>query len=109
MIEPMKDMVDIFKALANETRLRILMWLRDPDRNFPPQGEHLSDDVDLNGGVCVSSIKDKAGLSQSTISHYLDILLRAGLVKTERHGKWTYYRRNEEKLKEVSAFIDREL
>lgn len=42
----MKDMIDVFKALSNETRLQILMWLRNPEKNFPPQGEHLSEDVD---------------------------------------------------------------
>lgn len=108
-MEDMKDMIDVFKALSNETRLKILMWLRDPENNFPPQGEHLTDNVDLKGGVCVSSIQEKTNISQSTISHYLDMLLRAGLLETERHGKWTYYRRNEKRLKEVSDFINQEL
>ena len=105
----MNDMIDVFKALGNETRLNILMWLRNPEENFSVQGEHLADDVDLKGGVCVSSIQEKANISQSTISHYLDMLLRAGLLKAERHGKWTYYRRNEERLKEISEFIHQKL
>lgn len=105
----MNEMIDVFKVLGNETRLKILMWLRNPDENFPPQGEHLDAKIDLKGGVCVSSIQEKMDISQSTISHYLDMMLRAGLVETERHGKWTYYRRNEKKLKEVSDFINQEL
>lgn len=105
----MNEMIDVFKVLGNETRLKILMWLRNPDENFPPQGEHLDEKIDLKGGVCVSSIQEKMDISQSTISHYLDMMLRAGLVETERHGKWTYYRRNEKKLKEVSDFINQEL
>ena len=32
---------DIFRALANETRLNILKWLREPGKNFPPQGIHI--------------------------------------------------------------------
>lgn len=105
----MKDMIDVFKALSNETRLKILMWLRDPEKNFPPQGDHLTEDVDLKGGVCVSSIQEKTGISQSTVSHYLDVLMRAGLLEADRYGKWTYYRRNEKKLKELADFIDHEL
>lgn len=102
----MKEMVDIFKALGNKKRLEILTWLSDPDAYFPPQGTHLGPEIDLRGGVCVGSITDKAGLSQSTTSHYLDILERAGLILSERHGKWTYYRLNKAKLNEVSAFIE---
>lgn len=105
----MDDMIKIFKALSNETRVNILKWLRDPEHNFPPQGEHLTNEVDLKGGVCVSSIQEKANISQSTISHYLDMLQRAGLLLTERHGKWTYYRRNEKKLQEIENFIKQEL
>lgn len=105
----MDDMILVFKALSNETRVNILRWLRDPEQNFPPQGEHLTDEIDLKGGVCVSSIQEKANISQSTISHYLDMLQRAGLLQTSRHGKWTYYRRNEETLQKVAQFIRQEL
>lgn len=68
------DKIEIFKALSNETRLSIIEWLKEPEKNFPPQGGHFDDVVDLKGGVCVGSIRDKAGISQSTVSHYLDML-----------------------------------
>ena len=99
------DCIEIVKALSNDTRLNILGWLREPEKNFPPQGESLGEPVDLKGGVCVSSIQEKAGASQSTISNYLDILQRCGLLLSERHGKWTYYRRNEETIKKLSEYI----
>ena len=73
------DKIEIFKALSNETRLSIIEWLKEPEKNFPPQGGHFDDAVDLKGGVCVGSIRDKAGISQSTVSHYLDMLQKAGL------------------------------
>lgn len=104
-----KQMITIFKALSNEIRLSILIWLKHPQDNFPKQGCHLPDDVDLKGGVCVGSIQEKAGISQSTISLYLDNMERAGLLIMERHGKWTYYRRNEEALKQLSDFFGGEL
>ncbi len=103
------DMIEISKALSNETRLNILLWLKDPEGNFPPQGGCLSEPVDLKGGVCVSSIQAKANLSPSTVSNYLDILQRAGLLLSERHGKWTYYRRNEETLRRLAEFVKEEL
>ncbi len=101
--------IEIFKALSNETRINILRWLKEPEENFPPQGTSLSEPVDLKGGVCVTSIQEKAGVSQSAVSNYLDIMQRCGLLTSERHGKWTYYRRNEETIKEFAAYIGTDL
>ncbi len=103
------DYIEIFKALSNETRLNILQWLKEPEKNFPPQGGCLGEPVDLQGGVCVSSIQEKANVSQSTVSNYLDILQRCGLLLSERHGKWTYYRRNEATIQALSEYIGKEL
>ena len=103
------DMIEISKALSNETRLNILKWLKSREENFSPQGGCLSEPVDLKGGVCVSSIRVKANLSPSTVSNYLDTLQRAGLLLSERHGKWTYYRRNEETIRALAEFVGNEL
>lgn len=105
-----KQFMEMCKALSNETRVNILIWLKDPEKHFPGKKLHLSPDTaDCPGGICVGSIQDKAGISQSTISHYLDMLQRAGLLSTERVGRWTYYRRNEQALQELSRFIGQDL
>lgn len=85
------DQISVLKALSNDARLRILEWLKDPKRNF---GRQDVGDFDTDG-VCVSVIQRKSGLSQSTVSSYLALLTRAGLVKAKRVGQWTYYRRDE--------------
>ena len=87
--------IAVLKALSNETRLNILGWLKDPKRHFGYQevGDFQAD------GVCVSLIQKKSGLSQSTISSYLALLTRAGLVRAKRMGQWTYYRRNEDAIR----------
>jgi len=103
------DVLEICKALSNETRLSIVRWLKNPQENFPPQGGDLDSSIDLKGGVCVSSIHQKAGGSQSTVSNYLDMLQRAELLLSERHGKWTYYRRNEETIQALAGYISKEL
>ena len=97
--------LEIYKALANEIRLNIMEWLKEPEKHFPPQGLHLPDGSTWTGGVCVGSIQEKAGISQSTVSHYLDILQRAGLLKAARIGKWTYYQRNEEIIREFGEYV----
>lgn len=95
------DQVEIFKALSNKTRLQILNWLKEPELNFPDQKQHDSYEY----GVCVGQIQLKAGLTQSTVSEYLSVLQRAGLVKSVRVGQWTYYQRNEETFKALSQLI----
>jgi DNA-binding transcriptional ArsR family regulator len=97
----MDSQVLVFKALANESRLKILQWMKDPEKHFGacptggPRGKT----------VCVGEIQKKLGLSQSTASHYLSLLMQAGLVIPRREGQWTFYERNEEALKELSKFL----
>jgi len=99
------DIIEINKALSNKTRLDILMWLKKPDKYFPPHKElgH------FNFGVCVLYIQEKAGLSQSTISHYLTLMQNAELVIPTRIGKWTYYKRDEEKIQKYLQILTNQL
>lgn len=66
-------MEELFRALADRTRLRLL---------------------NLIGGqeVCVCYFIEILGLPQSTISRHLAYLRRAGLVHARREGKWMHYR-----------------
>lgn len=99
------EMLEIFKALSNRTRLEILKGLKEPAKNFPPQ-----DEGDVNTvGVCVSSIQEGVGLSQSTVSDYLATLQRVGLVEVRRIGQWTYYKRNEATIRALADAIGKEL
>lgn len=97
--------IDIFKALANEHRLQILYWLKNPTDYFVHETTVDMEEI----GVCVGEIQRKLGLTQSTTSHYLSVLQKANLLTATRIGKWTYYRRNETTLSELSTFIQSEL
>ncbi|MBI3710185.1 MAG: winged helix-turn-helix transcriptional regulator [Proteobacteria bacterium] len=89
------------RALANERRLRILEWLKQPRRHFPPQV-----DGDLvNDGVCGVLIARKLGVSQPTVSEHLKILSQAGLVRAMRIKQWTFYRRDEARIRAVKRAI----
>lgn len=93
--------VDIFKALSNEARLQILEWLKEPDLHFTPH-----EGIDMNKtGVCVSQITEKLEMTQSTASHYLSMLLQVGLIKADRIGKYTYYKRNEDAINGIAEFL----
>ncbi|MFV8226465.1 ArsR/SmtB family transcription factor [Christiangramia aquimixticola] len=90
------QIIDISKSLSNPTRLQIFMWLKDPEKNFRPHEDlqHFRD------GVCASHIREKTSLSQSTISNFLSMMEKCQILTLTRHGKWSYYKRNEKVIKE---------
>lgn len=85
------DNLDALKALANEKRLEVLDWLKAPRAHFRPQvdGDLVED------GVCGLLIAEKLGVSQSTLSEHMKVLVQAGLVKGKRIKQWTFYKRDE--------------
>jgi len=87
------------KALANDRRLRILDWLKDPCAHFPPQtdGDRVAD------GVCAASIAEKLGISQATLSEHMRVLVQAGLVRSKRIKQWTFYRRDETRIDAIKS------
>ncbi|SNZ17515.1 ArsR family transcriptional regulator [Terribacillus aidingensis] len=103
------DIIGLFKALSNEKRLQILHWLKEPEKHFPKQQAHLPKEVHYNGGVCVGDIQEKVQASQSTVSQYLAMMQRAGLLESIRYNQWTYYRRNEETIQKLAAYLNKEL
>ena len=98
------DIENAIAALNNPIRRKILEWLKDRS-NFPPA---LPEHADLEG-VCVGYIQEKAGLSQSTVSNYMGLLKKAGFVSAERHGQWTFYRRNEANIQAFLKTFEDEL
>jgi len=64
---------ELFKALGDRTRLRILALL-------------------AAGEVCVCNIHESLNLPQPTVSRHLASLRRSGLVETRREGVWMHYR-----------------
>ena len=88
---------DVLRALANERRLQVLEWLKNPRAHFPPQV-----DGDLvRDGVCGLNLARKLGVSQPTLSEHMRVLTRAGLVRAKRIKQWTFYRRDERRIREL--------
>lgn len=68
----MKEELNLFRALSDETRLRIMVLLSERE-------------------LCVCQLEWALGLSQAKVSRHLIVLKSAGLVKDRREGLWIFY------------------
>src|SRR5438552_14467784 len=95
------DNLRALKALASDTRLTVLQWLKNPVANFPPQvdGDLIKD------GVCADFIREKLGIAAATASRHLTLLTDARLLIATRKKGWTFYRRNEQAIQEFTGHI----
>jgi ArsR family transcriptional regulator len=89
------------RALASERRLQILEWLKHPTKHFPPQvdGDRVKD------GVCGCLIARKLRVSEPTTSEHMKILCQAGLTRSKRIKKWTFYKRDETRIRQIKKAI----
>ncbi len=71
-------LAQIFSALSDPVRLHILTI------------------VSAEGHLCSCDLEKPTGKSQPTISHHTRVLAEAGLIKSEKRGKWVWWRINEE-------------
>ncbi|MEZ5040052.1 MAG: metalloregulator ArsR/SmtB family transcription factor [Saprospiraceae bacterium] len=92
--ENLEDSSEVLRALAHPLRLRILGF------------------IDSNDAINVNKIYNTLKLEQSITSQHLRILRLAGLVETERDGKFIHYRINYDKIghamKAINAFLEEE-
>jgi len=71
---------DIFKALSDPTRLRLIKLLNECEPG-----------ICSGGPLCVNALANRLGVTQSAVSQHLRILRQAGLVRGERHGSFMHY------------------
>ena len=94
-----KQFVAALKAVADPARLKILRLLKQKGQCSIGKGV----------GMCACDVQDHVSLSQPTISHHIAILRKAGLVLSEKHGLWMWYRRDEKALKELARAVGSDL
>jgi len=81
------DDAKLLKALADETRLGIVLQLRD------------------GGEVCQCDFVACCDVAQPTVSHHLRVLREAGVVTAEKRGVWVYYRLEPETLARLARYL----
>ncbi|MBC8016654.1 MAG: winged helix-turn-helix transcriptional regulator [Sporomusaceae bacterium] len=77
--------VPIFKALADETRLKIVEMLSC-------------------GEMCACDILESFQITQPTLSYHLKILTDSGIVKSRKEGSWIRFSNNEEVIQNCKEF-----
>jgi len=80
------EYVPVFKAVSDETRLKII-------------------DMLSCGEMCACDILEEFSISQSTLSYHMKILSESGLIIAVRDGAWMRYTLNNEKTDAVLAFF----
>jgi len=81
------DMAQIFGALSDPVRLRMLSLVASEDE------------------VCSCALEAPLGKSQPTISHHTRILAEAGLITGEKRGRWMWWSVVPERLKDVARIL----
>jgi ArsR family transcriptional regulator len=79
----------VFKALADPARVKLVSLIA----------------ASTGGEACICDLTDPLGLSQSTVSHHMKLLVDAGLVTRDQRGKWAYYRVDAAGLNRIAAAV----
>jgi ArsR family transcriptional regulator len=93
--------VKTLRVLASDRRLQILEWLKDPRAHFR---EQIDGDL-VEDGVCGVLIAEKLGVSQPTVTEHMRLLVEIGAVRAKRIKQWTFYKRDEGRIRELKAGI----
>jgi ArsR family transcriptional regulator len=80
---------DLFKALGDPTRVRILNLIAQS--GVP---------------VCACDLNEPVGLAQPTVSHHLKKLVDAGLLEREQRGKWAFFSLKRDAVEKLAAVAD---
>ncbi len=81
------EYVPIFKALADETRLKII-------------------DLLSHGELCACNLLENFKITQPTLSYHMKALCDSGLVEARRDGAWMRYSLNRERLEAARSILD---
>lgn len=80
------EYVPVFKAISDESRLKIINMLSC-------------------GKMCACDILEKFDISQSTLSYHMKILTDSGLINVTRDGQWMRYEINKDRVDMALSFL----
>jgi DNA-binding transcriptional ArsR family regulator len=90
-MDEIEELAEIFKALSDPTRLRLVKLLSECS-----PGE-------CKGALCVNALAHRLGVTQSAVSQHLRVLRQARLVRGERRGHFVHYSLDQDRLEQYKA------
>ena len=103
------ELSGLLKVLAEPVRLRMLRLLSGEESlccRLVPTGDENKDQEEQIYGLCVQDLVAHLGLPQSTVSHHLNVLKNAGVVRSVKQGVWVFYFRDEETVNALKRAIN---
>lgn len=88
MTDKVEELAEIFKALSDPTRLKLVKLLNKHE-----------------GALCVNALAHRLGVTQSAASQHLRVLRQAGLVRSERHGYFVHYSLDRDRLEQYKVKV----
>ncbi len=93
-MDEIEELAEIFKALSDPTRLRLVKLLSECS---PGECD--------GGALCVNALAHRLGVTQSAVSQHLRVLRHAGLVNGERRGPFVHYSLAQDGLEKYKAAL----
>ena len=97
-MDEINNIAEIFKALSDPTRLRLVKLLND-----------CKPGICQGGPLCVNALAHQLGVTQSAVSQHLRILRQAGLVRGARNGAFMHYSLNPDGLDKYKTALQETL
>ena len=90
-MDEIEELAEIFKALSDPTRLRLVKLLSECLRG------------ECKVALCVNALAHRLGVTQSAVSQHLRVLRQAGLVRGKRRGTFVHYSLDRDRLEQYKA------
>jgi len=98
-MDEIEQLAEIFKALSDPTRLRLIKLLNEQSRGEGPSA------CNGRGFLCVNALARRLGVTQSAVSQHLRVLRQVGLVEGVRHGRFVHYSLDRHGLEQYTAIL----
>jgi DNA-binding transcriptional ArsR family regulator len=114
LLDAIEEHANLFKALSDPTRLKLLRLLSENAAYHGPHEGHSGDGRDEcppphacegQGFLCVNALAQRLGVTQSAVSQHLRILRQTGLVQSVRRGAFVHYSPDPEGLARVQGAL----
>jgi len=100
MYKDTKKLAKIFKTLADENRLKILLFI------YKKKCKCEKESLSCRNETCIKDLSKSLKITVPTISHHIKELVNAGLITTRKEGRWVYCKIDQNSFQKAYGFLD---